>query len=111
RPGRIDVHRIEVVGRAGEFVDAGLVDGEPVGEPDLLADSVGEGEHDWGFHGRRIGEKTHRRTGEDRSFSPIRLCACSPYLSGMATRTTPRARASTRLDKAALLDMYRLIYL
>ena len=29
----------------------------------------------------------------------------------MATRTTPRARASTRLDKADLLDMYRLIYL
>jgi 2-oxoisovalerate dehydrogenase E1 component len=29
----------------------------------------------------------------------------------MATRTTARARASTRLDKADLLDMYRLIYL
>jgi 2-oxoisovalerate dehydrogenase E1 component len=29
----------------------------------------------------------------------------------MATRTTARARASTRLDKADLLDFYRLIYL
>jgi 2-oxoisovalerate dehydrogenase E1 component len=29
----------------------------------------------------------------------------------MATRTTARARASTRLDKADLLDIYRLIYL
>ena len=29
----------------------------------------------------------------------------------MATRTTARARASTRLDKADLLDLYRLIYL
>jgi hypothetical protein len=38
----IDMDPLMVAGRLGEFVDDRLVDGEPVADPDLLADILGE---------------------------------------------------------------------
>ena len=38
----IDMDPLMVAGCLGEFVDDRLVDGEPVADPDLLADKLGE---------------------------------------------------------------------
>ena len=35
----IDVDELPVLGRLGEGVDPGLVDGDPVGDPNFLADA------------------------------------------------------------------------